>query len=274
MPSEELDVPTNFRTQQWEQARETLDAVFHRIFDLLKNNPSLHALVDGRESEPQHKPGDFAVDYRDGNIRLKMSDGKNLLEISLSALAGTINATQHGQQGFEVTAGAGDLMHPLVTGANAGFMSIADKNKLNGLTDVNPSASVPVSNPIGGAGAIGSSLLYARADHVHPIAAPGTPAPLGTANDGASAIPARADHVHAHGNLGGGLLHALASGSNNGFCTGAERTAINMFDGHVTGATAPAPALGHYAFYSDAGSNTYLYFTGSHGTRKVLLTAA
>ncbi|WP_436357280.1 hypothetical protein [Brevundimonas sp. CEF1] len=53
------------------------------------------------------------------------------------------------------------------------------------------------------------------------LATTGTPAAVGTAARGTSTQSARADHVHAHGNQGGGSLHALAvSGGAAGFLSG------------------------------------------------------
>lgn len=64
--------------------------------------------------------------------------------------------------------------HAAATTSTAGFMSSADKTKLNGVatnaTSTNPTNSTPSTllstNP--NSGSSGSSLLYARADHVHP----------------------------------------------------------------------------------------------------------
>lgn len=270
--ADELDVQTNFRSQTWEEGREALDSVFHRIFDILRSNPTLHALVDGREGEPTHKAGDFVTDYRTGDVKLKMSDGKNLLEISISALGGTINDEQHGELSFETP--AGDLHHPIATTSDPGFLSAADKTKLDGLSNATPSNATPASNPLGGAGAAGSSGNYSRADHVHPVTSNTTPSGLGTAAVGSSTQPARADHVHAHGNLGGGALHAVATTSTAGFMSSTDKATLAQFDGYQAGGAAPAPALGHYTFwYDSAGAlGTYLYFTGGGGTKRVLLS--
>lgn len=54
----------------------------------------------------------------------------------------------------------------------------------------------------------------------------GTPSPLGTAGAGDSTLAARGNHVHAHGDLAGGTLHALASGSAAGFMSAAHYTKV------------------------------------------------
>lgn len=268
---DELDVQTNFRSQDWETAREALDATFHRIFDIIKSNPTLHALVDGRDGEPTHKAGDFVTDYRTGDVKLKMSDGKNLLEISLSALGGSISADQHGALGFETSTGS--QLHTNATTSNPGFMSAADKVAVNGISSPpSPSNATPISNPLGGSGAAGASANYSRADHVHPVASSTTPSPIGTAAVGTSTQPARADHVHAHGNQGGGTQHAVA-GALAGFMSAADKSKLDLFDGYVSGGAAPTPSVGHFSIWYDSagGGNLYLVSTGGGGTKKVML---
>lgn len=257
---DELDVQTNFRSQDWETARETLDATFHRIFDIIKSNPTLHALVDGREGEPTHKAGDFVTDYRTGDVKLKMSDGKNLLEISISALGGTISNDQHGALGFQTSA-AGQH-HTNATTTDPGFMSAADKVAVNGITSPpSPSNATPASNPLGGTGAAGSSANYSRADHVHPVTSNTVPSAIGTAAVGTSSQPARADHVHNHGNQAGGSQHDDATTSTSGFMSGADKTKLNTYDGYTSAAGSPSPAAGHFALWHDSVNNR-LYIVG------------
>lgn len=54
------------------------------------------------------------------------------------------------------------------------------------------------------------------------------PQPIGTSGPGTDNSPSRADHVHAHGNQGGGSLHAavVASGA-SGFMTGADKAKLD-----------------------------------------------
>lgn len=97
----------------------------------------------------------------------------------------------HGDRG-------GGSLHALVTIATAGFMSAADKVKLDG---IQPGAaavcgSAPTAISAGSAGAVGTDIDAARCDHEHavPVA---SPVATGTANaPGASTSLVRADHVH------------------------------------------------------------------------------
>lgn len=270
--ADDLDVQHNFRSMEnWAEAREALDATFQRIFDILRSNPTLHALVDSREGEPSHKAGDFATDYRTGEVKLKMSDGKNLLEISLSALGGTITDLQHGNLGRQVNALP---MHTNATTTEPGFMSDTDKVKLNGLSNATPSNATPASNPLGGAGAAGSSTDFSRADHVHPATSNTTPSAVGVAAVGSSTQPARADHVHAHGNLAGGALHAVVvAGGADGFMIGADKAKLDLYDGYIVSGAQPSPGSGHIVLWQDSGSgNLYLVGQGSGVSKKSILT--
>lgn len=63
-----------------------------------------------------------------------------------------------------------------------------------------------------------------------------TPASVGASGAiGTGTSAARADHVHAHGNQGGGALHANATPSADGFMSAADKTKLN---GIASGATA------------------------------------
>jgi hypothetical protein len=111
-----------------------------------------------------------------------------------SALAGKSD-TSHGHSNASTSA--------------AGFMSAADKTKLDGV------ATGATATPL----------------------ASTTPAAVGAADVGVAASAARADHVHAHGNQAGGSLHANATTSVAGFMSSGDKTKL---DGIATGATANA----------------------------------
>lgn len=129
----------------------------------------------------------------------------------------------------------GGLLHALVAaGGDAGFMSGADKTKLDGIA---PGATAtPLSNATPNqVGAIpgdpGASTSASRADHMHEVAV-APPVTIGTVNsEGASAYLTRADHVHAHGNQAGGSLHAdvIPAGA-SGFMTGADKSKLDGVD--------------------------------------------
>jgi hypothetical protein len=117
----------------------------------------------------------------------------------------------------------------------------------------------PGAIAIGDAADDGSEFALARADHQHSLAAPGAPADVtkATAAPGVSPAPSRADHkhdiataaavtltdstnaegnatslarsnhTHAHGNRGGGTLHAVATTSVAGFMSSADKTKLD-----------------------------------------------
>lgn len=166
----------------------------------------------------------------------------------------------------------GGTLHAVV-GASAGFMSAADKTKLDGIAT--SAAAVTASAPADvGTTAVGVATTAARADHVHghgnlaggsfhalAIAAgaagflSGTdkskldgvaasaaaltasaPADVGTTAVGVATVAARGDHVHAHGNQLGGSLHAVAvAGVSAGFVSASDQTKLNNTTGVNTG---------------------------------------
>lgn len=115
---------------------------------------------------------------------------------------------------------AGGSLHATATTSVAGFMSAADKTKLDGIAS--GATNTPLTNTAPtdvtkSAASVGVSTQAARADHKHNIAT-AAPSTIGTSNsEGSSTSLARADHIHAHGNLAGGTLHAAANASTAGF---------------------------------------------------------
>lgn len=127
--------------------------------------------------------------------------------------------SEHGQQG-------GADLHSIATAASAGFLSAADKIKLDKvgeLTNAAPQAIVRGSSAVGvaptaaradhkhdvvtgeplsiayGDSSEGIATALARADHKHAVAAPGLPSTLSVdaASAGEGAAFAREDHAHA-----------------------------------------------------------------------------
>lgn len=148
---------------------------------------------------------------------------------------------------------------PLVSDAGAGDVGTA---VVAAREDHKHSVKVaaPGAIAIGDAAAEGSALELARADHVHELVAPGAPVDVtkAAADAGASTAPARedhkhdvstaaaveltdaanaegaatslarSDHTHAHGNRGGGTLHAEAvAGGDAGFLSGDDKMKLD-----------------------------------------------
>jgi len=130
----------------------------------------------------------------------------------------------------------GALHADVIAAGAAGFMSGADKTKLNGI---------------------------ASGADVSPALSSTTPADVGTAAIGGGTTSARADHVHAHGNQLGGALHAdvIAAGA-SGFVTGADKTKIDNIlqpASRVVSATtdtAAAGDVGNVVFVTQAATCT------------------
>jgi phage-related tail fiber protein len=84
--------------------------------------------------------------------------------------------------------------------------------------------------------AVGTGLTAARADHKHDIVT-GSPVEISdsTNSDGTSTGVPLADHVHAHGNRGGGTLHAAATTLVNGFMSSADKTKLDGLPSAIVG---------------------------------------
>lgn len=103
----------------------------------------------------------------------------------------------------------GTMHAAVIPGGASGFMTGADKSKLDGI-------------------AASAAALASTA-----------PSSVGTANAvGSGTTAAKADHVHAHGSQTDGTMHAaVVSGGANGFMTGADKA---ILDGLVTSVAAKA----------------------------------
>ena len=157
---------------------------------------------------------------------------------------------------------AGGTLHASATGSVAGFISAADKTKLDGiatgatatpLTNTAPVAvtkatavvgvsteaaradhkhdattAAAVAATVGQANAEGTGTTLARSTHTHAHAV-GTPVGItDTTNAAGSAVTfVRSDHTHAHGNRGGGSLHANATNSVAGFMSAADKAKLD-----------------------------------------------
>lgn len=81
----------------------------------------------------------------------------------------------------------------------------------------------PVGYAVSGSGA---RLLFSSGGVAY-----GSVSDVGTVtSDGTSAAVARADHVHAHGDKGGGTLHAEVTSSTAGFMSAADKTKLDLVD--------------------------------------------
>lgn len=274
----------NFKTlKSLGEVTDQLDAVFNQIFDLLLTNPNIKSLLNPKAEVPSHKAGDLVSDLRDDTPKLKWSDGKDLIPFGIASLSGAINDEQHGERAswFEDPATPGAVLfylHPPATTTRDGFLSAADKVKVDAaLTSVPFGGAVPV-NVDAAVGTAGVSSNASRADHVHQVNV-GSPVTIGTSNAaGSSNNLSRSDHVHNHGAQTDGTLHALAvAGGAAGFLSGANKTLINLLNQFVgttsNGTPTPTvtefPANNDWGFFKDtSGGGAFLLVYNVAGTLK------
>lgn len=153
---------------------------------------------------------------------------------------------------------AGSVANVTKAAASAGASAqVARIDHKHDVTTAAPSAALQV----GGANAEGSSSSLARADHAHALTAPAAPADVtkaaasagvstnvarsdhkhdvstaaaveitdSTNAEGAATSLARSNHQHAHGNRGGGSLHAVAvAGGAAGFLSGSDKSKLDV----------------------------------------------
>jgi len=180
---------------------------------------------------------------------------------------GTLAAdAQHGARG-------GGSQHAAATPAVAGFLSAADKTRLDGMATGAAALASSAPANVGAAAAVGVGTTAARADHVHShgaqtdgaqhaaattavagflstsdktrldsmatdaaaLTSTAPPAVAFSSAVGAGTTAARGDHTHAHGAQTDGTLHAAASTTVAGFISAADKTRL---DGMATGAAA------------------------------------
>ena len=120
--------------------------------------------------------------------------------------------------------------HAPVTILSNGFMTAADKIKLDGISGGVSLTSTPPDDVDAGASAVGVSTFAARSDHKHHVIT-GSPVAIGTANsDGVSTSLSKSDHVHAHGSQTDPTHHSVATPIANGFMSSIDKLKLNSFN--------------------------------------------
>ena len=168
------------------------------------------------------------IDHKhDITTAVAVSVGSANSEGAASSLSRSDHVHDHG-------ALAGGSLHALVISAGAaGFMSGADKTKLD-LTG--PLSAVPPVNVTKSAASAGIVGQVSRVDHKHDVttAVPVTIDNSLAANaEGVATSLARSDHLHSHGALGGGTQHTEATIENAGFMSAIDKLKL---DGLAEGA--------------------------------------
>lgn len=117
------------------------------------------------------------------------------------------------------------------------FITLAEQTKLAGVatgaTNTPLSATPPVDVTKAAASA-GASSEAARQDHKHDISTAAAVELTDSTNaEGAATSLARSNHTHAHGNRGGGSLHANATTSVAGFMSAADKVKLDVLPSSV-----------------------------------------
>jgi hypothetical protein len=156
-----------------------------------------------------------------------------------------------------------------------------EKNAANGYAPLDGTTKVPVANlntatatpgiVAVGAAAVGSGPKIAFEDHNHSVSV-GAPVAIGTANNaGVATSVVRSDHVHDHGAQTVGTLHAVATGSVNGFMSSTDKT---RFDGipKTNFVATTNPGVGNDNTQGYAAGSTWI--NTSNGTEWVAISVA
>jgi len=192
----------------------------------------------------------------------------NAADVQVGILA---TDAQHGDRG-------GGGLHALVTILTAGFMSAADKIKLDGIASGatnTPLSNVAPVNVTKAAAVAGVAVEASRRDHKHDIDT-AAPVDIGTANvEGAATTLARSNHVHNHGNLPGGLLHAIVTAVAPGFTPTLPADSSKFLDG-VGNWSTPIPTAGNFGrdFQSAASEGDSTTTSGTWQDKLTMTTPA
>lgn len=115
----------NLKTIPQDQLAAELESIFQDIEDEINAGSDLVVLTDGNLTLPEGiARGDIIFKLERGEIQAGVYNGVDTIYASFGTITGAITDTQHGTR-------AGGNLHPDATTAISGFMSGADKTKLN-----------------------------------------------------------------------------------------------------------------------------------------------
>jgi len=156
---------------------------------------------------------------------------------------GTANSFSRSDHQHNHGAQTDDTQHAIATAISHGFMSFADKSKLDGIA---PGSGNQLSDldPVdvdAGVASAGTSLEASRQDHKHSVSV-ADPVPLGDSiAQGSADSLTRSDHIHTHGDRPGGSLHAVVTPSINGFMSFADKSKLDGIDANARALTDDPP---------------------------------
>lgn len=169
--------------------------------------------------------------------------GKQLKDDTVTATqaettTGTISTINGGDAAVEGS-GAGlarrDHQHAVATGGSTADVEVGDSAAEGSSANLAredhvhalpaPAAPADVTKA---AAAAGAATTVARADHKHDVSTAAAVELTDSTNaEGSATSLARSDHQHAHGNRGGGALHANATGAVAGFMSPADKAKLD-----------------------------------------------
>lgn len=100
-------------------------SVFNQLEDQINAGTDLVGLDDSSQKLPEGiKTRDVVVNMQNGELKVGIFNGKSVVYASFGSFTGAITDAQHGTR-------SGGLLHALATSVLNGFMSGADKAKLD-----------------------------------------------------------------------------------------------------------------------------------------------
>ena len=104
-----------------EDLKSYVEKVFQQLEDQINSGTNITSLSDTQQTLPQGMlTGDLIVNLQNGELRIGMFNGVEVVYSSFGSFVGAITDSQHGTR-------SGGNLHPIATQTVAGFMSAADK---------------------------------------------------------------------------------------------------------------------------------------------------
>ena len=174
---------------------------------------------------------------------MSLIKGKQLVDNTVTAAKvdttnggiSTVNAGDALVEGAGTGLSRRDHQHAVATGGATAGVAIGDTAAEGASANLAredhrhalPAPAAP-ANVTKSAAAAGASPTVARADHKHDVSTAAAQEITDSTNsEGTATSLARSDHGHAHGNRGGGALHAGATPSVAGFLSAADKTKLD-----------------------------------------------
>ena len=146
----------------------------------------------------------------------------------------TVNAGDAAVGGTSVGLSNRDHQHAVATGAATAQIDVGDaaaEGVSSNLAREDHQHALPApaapADVTKAAASAGAATTVARADHKHDVSTAAAVELTDATNaEGVASSLARSDHTHAHGNRGGGTLHAAATTGVAGFMSAADKTKL------------------------------------------------